>query len=89
MPLKYLPYLGWLALVPVLGWFWIIFIGSRDTGVEVNGEKIWWKDLRWIHMLMYLLFAVLAISKNPNAWLVLLADVTFGLLVWLAHNFIR
>jgi len=32
--------LGYLALIPVLGWLYIIFIGNRDTGGEVFGEKI-------------------------------------------------
>ena len=79
MPLQYLPYLGICALGPVIGWTWIIFIGSRDTGAEIFGEKIWWKDLRWVHLVLYASFSILAFMKNPRAWILLLTDVLFGL----------
>jgi len=86
VPLQYLPYLGICALGPVIGWTWIIFIGSRDTGLEVFGEKIWWKDLRWVHLVLYASFSILAFMKNPRAWILLLADVLFGLSAWLIHH---
>lgn len=86
IPLSYLPYLGILALGPVIGWIWIIFIGSRDTGAEVFGEKIWWKDIRWVHLVLYASFATLAFMKNSRAWIVLFADVLFGLSAWIIHH---
>jgi hypothetical protein len=86
VPLTYLPYLGILALGPVIGWIWIIFIGSRDTGAEVFGEKIWWKDIRWVHLLLYATFATLAIMKKSYAWVLLLVDVTFGFMAWFFHH---
>lgn len=86
IPLQYLPYLGIMALGPVIGWIWILFIGSRDTGAEVFGEKIWWKDVRWVHLVLYASFAGLAFMKNSRAWTILLADVLFGLGAWLIHH---
>jgi hypothetical protein len=85
--LSYLPYLGYVALLPVIGWFYIIFIGSRDTGAEVFGEKIWWKNLRIFHMTLYTAFAYLAINKNKDAWLVLLGDTLFGLSLFILHHY--
>lgn len=32
--------MGLLALIPMYGWFYIIFFGKRDTGLEVFGGKI-------------------------------------------------
>ncbi len=79
--------LGLLALLPVIGWFYIIFIGRRDTGPEVLGGRIWWQNIRIVHMLLYLLFAVMALMKRTDAWIVLAVDVLFGLTAFLAHHF--
>ena len=78
--------LGFIALIPVIGWFYIIFIGKRDTGLEVLGEKIWWKNLRPVHMILWGLFAYLAITGNRHAWIVLLTDTLFGLGAFLIHH---
>ena len=78
--------LGILAIIPVIGWFYIIFIGERDTGLEVFGDKIWWKSLRPIHMLLWLFFSYLAILQHPHAWIILLVDTIFGLTSFLLHH---
>ena len=36
-----LMYMGYLALIPAVGFFYIYLSGSRQTGAEVFGEKIW------------------------------------------------
>ena len=77
---------GILALIPVIGWFYIIFIGKRDTGFEILGDKIWWQNLRPIHMFLWGLFSYLAITGNPRAWQVLLGDTLFGLSAFLIHH---
>jgi hypothetical protein len=82
----FLPLLGFIAMIPVLGWFYLIFIGERDTGVEVMGDKIWWKPLRPIHMLLWFFFAWLAIQGNRRAWMVLLVDTLFGLGAFLVYH---
>lgn len=85
--LKYLPITGYIALIPAIGFFTIYFFNLRKTGNEVFGEKIWWNDIRPVHGLLYLLFAYLAIHKNKNAWLILLFDVLFGLLMFLNNHY--
>jgi hypothetical protein len=85
---KYLPLLGYLALLPAIGFMYIFLTGSRKTGGEVFGEKIWWNDLRPIHSLFYFLFAYNAIVGNNNtAWMYLLVDVIFGLSSFLIFHF--
>ena len=64
---KYLKYLGYLALLPATGFLYIFLTGSRKTGPEVFGEKIWWNDLRPLHSLLYFLFAYNAIMGNKNS----------------------
>jgi hypothetical protein len=74
----YLMYMGYLALLPAFGFFYLYFTGSRKTGAEVFGDKIWWNNLRPIHGLLYSLFMYNAIIGNQNAWIYLLVDVLFG-----------
>jgi hypothetical protein len=83
-----LRYMGYLALLPAIGFFYIYLTGSRKTGAEVFGDKIWWNNLRPIHGLLYFLFAFSAINGNPKSWIFLLIDVTFGLLSFLNHHFL-
>jgi len=83
---KYLKYLGYLALLPAIGFMYIYLTGSRKTGMEVFGEKIWWNDLRPVHSILYFLFAYNAIIGNSQAWIYLLADVLIGLISFLVHH---
>jgi len=85
--IKLLPYLGYVALLFVTGFIYIFVTGSRKTGVEVFGGKIWWNDLRPLHALMYSLFAYNAINKNQNAWIFLLIDVIIGLISFLTFHY--
>lgn len=82
--------LGYLALFPVLGWLYIMFISPRDTGPETFGGKIWWGYLRPIHILLYIIFIILALSdnkkNNSNAWIALLIDVIVGLLGFIIYH---
>ncbi len=78
--------MGYLALIPVIGWFYIIFIGERERGAEVFGEKIWWKSLRPVHMILWATFAYLAINGYRYAWTVLLADTIIGLVAFLSYR---
>ncbi len=56
--LNYLPYLGYLALIPAIGFIYIYLTGSRNTGAEVFGDKIWWNNLRPIHSILYFIFFI-------------------------------
>lgn len=78
--------IGYLALIPVIGWAYIIFIGKRDIGAEVLGGKIWWNHLRPIHMTLWAAFAYFAISGNKSAWIILLIDTLFGLSAFLIYH---
>ena len=84
--LQYLKYLGYLALLPAIGFMYIYLSGSRKTGAEVFGEKIWWNDLRPIHSILYFLFAYNAIIGNNQSWIYLCVDVLIGLLSFLTHH---
>ena len=85
--IKYLQKLGYLALLPSIGFLYIYFTDSRKTGPEVFGDKIWWNNLRPIHGLLYGLFAYNAINKNKNSYIYLLIDVIIGLISFLNHHY--
>ena len=78
---KYLPYLGYLALLPAIGFAYIFVFGKRKRGGETFGQKIWWNNVRPVHSILYLTFAYLAITKSNKAYIPLLIDVIIGLLI--------
>lgn len=79
--------MGLIALGPMLGFLYIYFTKSRNTGAEVFGGKIWWNFMRPIHALLYLTFSVLAFQKSNFAWIPLLIDVVIGLLAFLNYHY--
>ena len=83
IPIRYLPLLGYGALLPAIGFMIIFITGSRPTGIEVGGRLIWWNHLRPVHASMYALFSYYAIRKIATAWRFLALDVTIGLVAWL------
>ena len=85
--INYLPILGYLALLPAIGFIYIYVTGSRKTGAEVFGGKIWWNNLRPLHAILYGLFAYNAINRNHNAWMYLLVDVIIGLVSFLSFHY--
>jgi hypothetical protein len=83
-----LKWLGYLAMLPAIGFIYIFLTGARQTGLEVGGGRIWWNNLRPLHAIMYLVFAYLAITgATQYAWKVLAADVVIGLVAFLTHYF--
>ena len=83
----YLQYMGYLSILPAIGFIYLFLTGSRKTGAEVFGDKIWWNDLRPLHSLMYFLFAYNAINGNNFAWTYLLIDVIIGLVSFLSFHY--
>lgn len=83
---KYLPFLGYLALLIGFGFFYIYLFNKRKTGGETFGQKIWWNNLRPIHSFLYLTFAYLAINKSKTSYIPLLIDVILGLVSFLIYH---
>ncbi len=85
----FLRYMGYIATLIGIGFIYIFLTGSRKTGPEVFGDKIWWNNLRPIHGLLYLLFAYNAIQGNKNSWVYLLVDVIIGLISFLYFHLLK
>ncbi len=86
---KYLRILGMLLILPALGFMIIYLNGYRKTGLETQGDKIWWNDLRPIHATLYFMFAYYAINKNKNSYKILLFDVIFGTVAFLMYHYTK
>ena len=79
--------IGALALVPVIGWLYIIFVKPRDYGAEVG--QIWWQHLRPIHLAFWLAAAIFAFyGARTAAASTLFADAILGLAAWFHHYYL-
>jgi ABC-type iron transport system FetAB permease component len=77
--------LGYIALIPALGFLIIYMFNLRKTGLETGNKEIWWNDIRVIHGLLYLCFALYAIKQKRYAWVALLLDVILGMVAFSLH----
>lgn len=86
IPIKLLPIMGLVYLVIGLSFLYLNLFNKRLTGVETGGGVIWWNDLRPLHGFLAIIFAILAISKVRDAWLVLLIDTFIGLIAFFVYH---
>ena len=78
--------LGYVAFLVSAGLLYFYFSGTRTTGPEVLGGKIWWNNLRPVHATLYALFGLNAINGNRQAWIILLIDLLIGLIGFIYHR---
>lgn len=76
-------YLAFPAILMGLSFIILRVANLRQTGFEVNYERIWWNNLRPIHGILYLIFAYLALQKNAFAYIPLVIDLCFGIVAFL------
>tara|TARA_B100001758_G_C18188423_1_gene493279 strand:- start:1 stop:360 length:360 start_codon:yes stop_codon:yes gene_type:complete len=80
---KYTTLIGLAYLIAGFGIGYLYFTNSRLTGGEVFNKKIWWHHHRIIFSIIWLTFAVLALTRNHKiAWKVLSLDVIYGLIIF-------
>jgi hypothetical protein len=83
--------IGLVGLVISLSFLFIYFFGSEtaDRQLEVwkdEDRKVWWNKFRIIHGILYLFFALFALTHTNGSYLFLTVDVTLGLILWLLHH---
>lgn len=87
LPANYVYYMGWLALLPAFGFMYLYLTGSRKTGAEVMGDRIWWNSLRPVHAFLYLYFAYKAIMRHSDAYVPLSVDLEVGVISFLSYYY--
>lgn len=77
------------ALAVATGFFVIYILGLRKTGLETNGEPIWWDWLRPVHAALFAGFSYVAYTQEKlryKAWVLLAIDLFIGVLAWTKHH---
>ena len=68
--------MGMFAILPALGWTFLLLMNSRSS---FFGGEVWWFWLRIVHILLYLTFSYLAVHGIGLAWVALALDALVGL----------
>ena len=76
IPLKYLPIMGVIYLVFAIGFFHTYISQSRTKGIL--NQPAWWDGMRPVHGGLFLIFAITALLKYKDAWIILLIDTILG-----------
>jgi hypothetical protein len=88
---KYLPFVGIITLIMGIGFIYIYLFGNDTANkqLEWTGDKgIWWHHFRPIHGILYMIFSILAFTKNNKSWLVILIDTIFGLILFVTRHYL-
>lgn len=85
---KLLNILATIAILIGIGFLTIFITGSRKTGIETGGEKIWWNHLRPVFGLLWLAFGITALKGIKWCWIFLLGDVLLGLSSFFVHHYL-
>ena len=61
----------------------------RPKKLGAFGGDPWWNNLRPIHSVLYIIFAIIVLTKyHSSAWVVLLLDVILGFIAFSFHYFL-
>ena len=70
---EYLPYVAVIFLFGAIRFIYLFF--TNPTGPQFLGKDIWWNNIRPIHFVLYLAFAITAFMKLSYSWIFLALDV--------------
>ena len=89
LPPHLLQYMGYITLIPAFSFIYMYIFSLKKSKNSKGFFKgnIWWKDLRPLHGVLYLLFSIYAIRKKTFAYKVLLLDTSIGGLSWILNYY--
>jgi hypothetical protein len=82
---NYLPLIGVLSSIAVVGWISNFYFNTRTKGIL--GQEVWWNNMRPVHIFLYIIFTILAFNKNKSAWVIGLLDVIIGITAFLMFHY--
>lgn len=77
VPVHWLPLVGFLSLFGAIGLTYRALTFNQAQRGAFD-QPVTWNGARPFHALFWLLFAILAMNKNPNAKIIPFLDVAFG-----------
>ena len=77
-------YMAFPAVLISIG-FLVSYTKYKPKDLGVFGGKVWWNNLRFIHGIIYGIFAYMAFTQNKLAYIPLLVDVIIGISSFLLH----
>ena len=83
---RFLRYSGFVALLPAIGFISLFMFDLRKVAIETNGKPVWWNSMRPIHGLLYLGFALYAIKCHKFAYIFLMLDLVFAIILFVFYK---
>ena len=65
-----------------------IYQSIKNKKKGAFGGDTWWSSLRILHSFLWILFAILALNKIKKAYIVLVIDLTIGIIAFINRYFI-
>ena len=85
---KWLYYYSFILFIITFSFLFLYFTNKRQNAFEAGGHT-WWAKYRIIHGLLYLIAAYYAYYQNRNAYIPLIIDVVFGLILFIQKRFLH
>ena len=82
LPLNKLKYMGYLMLIPSIG-FGNSFLKYKKGDKGAFGGNVWWNNYRLIHSFSYAMFSIQAFLQYNKAWMILFIDAILGLIFFI------
>lgn len=82
---KYLPFLSVFLFAIGFSFIYLYVTNSRLKAPEAGGET-WWKNLRPVHGMLYIIAGLYSLKKNRASALILVIDAVFGLGAFINHS---
>lgn len=82
---KWLPKLGVLTFIIGISFLYLYFTNGRMNAPE-GGGVTWWANYRLLHGFLYITASIYLFQSKKVAWIPLMIDVLFGLIMFIKNK---